>query len=348
MIGIKKTWLYIVAANFYWRHIVKNVRILYPSFRLRGTGRKNLARYSYAVFMRHLVSLYKCGLLNKSGVGGDNIPLTVAEFGPGDSLGIGLCAMLAGANEYYALDVVEHTDKTNNIAVFEDLVQFFKEKMPIPDEKEYPGIHIYLDEYSFPSYILNDAILAETLRDERIAMIRSLLKQTGTDSCRFQNVTLTVKYIVPWENYQGVYPACDWVFSQAVLEHINNLPRFYDVMKQMLKSGGISSHDIDFRSHNQTYTWNGHWAIPDRKWEKICTSRPYLIINREPLSTFLNLFREYGFVIREANKFSGNNEEHPSVKKEKLAGKFKSLSEDDFTTSTCFMIAEKIEGGEEL
>jgi hypothetical protein len=103
------------------------------------------------------------------------IPARVAEFGPGDSLGIGLCAILAGANEYYALDVVDHANNIRNLKIFDELMALFKAKADIPDNNEFPRIKPLLNDYSFPSYIFNDSFLEENLSEERLNLIRQSL-----------------------------------------------------------------------------------------------------------------------------------------------------------------------------
>jgi hypothetical protein len=117
--------------------------------------------------MRHIVQLFNNGMTK--------IPLRVAEFGPGDSLGIGLCAILAGSNEYYALDVVEHANGIRNLKIFDELVVLFKEKTRIPDSKEFPKIKPVLDDYSFPVQIFNDSVLETNLSIERLNSIRAAL-----------------------------------------------------------------------------------------------------------------------------------------------------------------------------
>ena len=52
----------------------------------KGTGGTSSARYCYSVWLRHL------SLLKENGM--HNIPETIAEIGPGDSLGIGLNALI--------------------------------------------------------------------------------------------------------------------------------------------------------------------------------------------------------------------------------------------------------------
>ena len=54
----------------------------------------------------HLVMAHRSGLSTQ--------PEVVAELGPGDSLGIGMAALLTGAEVYYAFDVVEYASNQRN------------------------------------------------------------------------------------------------------------------------------------------------------------------------------------------------------------------------------------------
>ena len=50
--------------------------------------------------------------LNTNGFAG--VPKTVAELGPGDSIGVGLAALLSGAKSYVALDIHNYYDVQKN------------------------------------------------------------------------------------------------------------------------------------------------------------------------------------------------------------------------------------------
>lgn len=332
--SVKKIKIYFYARIFvrdFCRLGFKIIRKINPNFRIRkagGTGGTISARYCYSVYMRHLVQLFHNGMTK--------IPGRAAEFGPGDSIGIGLCALLAGAHEYYGLDIVDYANDARNVTIFNELVTLFKEKTNIPDNKEFPRVMPLLDDYSFPSYIIDDSALERNLSEERLKLIKHALSPQA--SVRDSADKIKIKYIVPWEKYPGNYPMVDFVFSQAVLEHIDNLEHFYSILPKILSGEGFTSHDIDFRSHGDTYEWNAHWAISEKKWEKTKGPRPYLI-NREPLSTHLQLLKKNGFQI--VAKLPCSGEDGPSIKRKKLAEKFANLSNEDFETSTCFIIAKK-------
>jgi len=321
---------YFLLKSEYYRTVVRLIRKIDPNFKQSYIGSNGTvsSRYCYSVFMRHIVHLFRNGMTA--------IPNRVAEFGPGSSLGTGLCAILAGAKEYYAFDLVESADNIHNLKILDDLAALFKKKAPIPNDKEFPEVKPLLDDYSFPSHIFNDDILGKNLSDERVDSIKKAL----SNGCAAED-DIIIKYIVPWEEYSGTYPEVDFVFSQAVLEHIDNLERFYSIMNKILTVGGFVSHDIDFRSHGETYEWNGHWAISEKKWKKIRGARPF-VINREPLSTHIRLFEENGFQIKAKIPCLGETDGKPSIKRKKLADKYINLSDEDFKTSTCHVIAQKI------
>ena len=68
---------------------------------------------------------------------GFSIPNSVAELGPGDSLGIGLAALLCGANNYYGLDAVPYCNDERNLKVFEELVGLFTQREHIPISRNF-------------------------------------------------------------------------------------------------------------------------------------------------------------------------------------------------------------------
>ena len=92
-------------------------------------GSSRLVVYCYAVWLKHLTRLWKNGMRN--------IPSTVVELGPGSSLGVGFSALLSGATNYYALDVIKYADTEQNLRIFDALVDLFK-SLRIPTHSGHP------------------------------------------------------------------------------------------------------------------------------------------------------------------------------------------------------------------
>ena len=139
---------------------------------MRPTGGTGSARYCYAVWLRHLILANK--FRPETGV-----PGTVAELGPGDSIGIGLAALLAGVEKYDALDIVRYSDPASNLGVFDELVSMFQKREAIPNESEFPLMNPKLDNYEFPSYLISEESLDKALEPNRIADIRSSIEKSG-------------------------------------------------------------------------------------------------------------------------------------------------------------------------
>ncbi|MCI5194034.1 MAG: methyltransferase domain-containing protein [Candidatus Electrothrix sp. AU1_5] len=257
-----------------------NSRLPVSLMRQQGTGGTNSAAYCYSVWLRHAVTAWKAGV--------NPIPQTVAELGPGDSLGIGLTALLFGAKKYYAFDVVKFADIENNLSLFDKIVSFVQECRSIPGREEFPELKPQLDDYRFPNHIFSEKHLCHCLTDERIRRIRESVKHPDkADS--------VIHYAVPWSSDSVMQEkSIDLIFSQAVLEHVDDLAGTYRAMHKWLKDDGYISHQIDFKSHGTARDWNGHWLYPDALWKIIRGKRPYLL-NRQPYSTHKRMLEQASF-----------------------------------------------------
>jgi hypothetical protein len=288
----------------------------------RGTGGTNSAAYCYSVWLRHLKMAAENGLRQ--------IPQTVAELGPGDSLGIGLAALLSGVEKYLALDIVEHANTSRNIEVFEGLVELFRNRRAIPGEEQFPLVKPYLESYDFPSALLSDDRLTQALDANRIEAIRqSILNPNDKRSL--------ISYRVPWSDRDVVEKeSVGFIYSQAVLEHIDDLQSTYASMRMWLTPGGLMSHQIDFKSHGTSTEWNGHWTYPDLVWKLIRGKRPYLL-NRAPYSEHVRMQEVEGFNIVFAKRVRAKS----NIGRKRLAYRFRTLSDDDFTTSGAYILSVK-------
>jgi hypothetical protein len=292
-------------------------------FMVRGTGGTCSARYCYSVWLRHLVKADAAGMPTEHSC--------VAELGPGDSLGVGLSALLSGAPRYIALDAKSHANPDQNLAIFEELLSLFRRREPIPDDVEFPLVRPNLQDYSFPSRILSEKRLALAMTDSRIEDIRAAV--LGHPSRR-----VVLEYRAPWTDPSVVVPgSVDFLLSQAVLEHVDDLERTYKAMRAWVKPDAFLSHSIDFSSHNITRSWNGHWTLTDSTWKVVRGTRPYLI-NREPLSYHLGLLSKYGFALVHLDKQRTSVD--PGFR---AAPRFRGMDRADLSTRSAFVQAKATE-----
>ena len=291
--------------------------------RATGTGGTDSARYCYSVWLRHLALARENGLCRSA-------PNQVAELGPGDSIGVGLAALISGTEVYCGLDLIQFANCQRNLAIFDELVGLFRARAMIPGDDEFRELKPRITSNAFPSEILPEHRLVRALSTHRLKHIREALTAPNGEG--------PVRYAAPWFNSEIIRrESVDMLFSQAVLEHVQDLQSTYDAMHLWLKPDGYMSHQIDFRSHNLTSEWNGHWAHSDWKWKMIKGNRAHYSLNREPHSTHVTLLRKAGFKI-----VSDQRLHKPSrLRHTQLARRFRGMTAEDLTTSGAFIQAVK-------
>lgn len=312
-------------ASYNLKSILEGGLSLLPGFgrildnRTRGT---DLARYCYSVWLRHLLKIHTHYRAPFKGL--------VVELGPGDSLGTGLAALLSGASRYIAVDVARHANSQQNMRVLEELISLFKNRTPIPNNKEFPEVKPNIDDYRFPTHILDTVWMRKNLDSKRLQTIADCFSETT-------NADPLIQYIDPLAATTAIPPGnVDIIFSQAVLEHAENLSSVYRTCWVWLKPQGLMSHQIDFRSHGTSRAWNGHWAYPEAVWRLIRGNRSYLL-NREPCSTHLRLLSENGFktVIEERSILPSH------LRLQQLSHRFRKMSQQDLITAGIYVLARK-------
>jgi hypothetical protein len=294
----------------------------------KGTGGTISARYCYGVWLRHLVLAHGAGAAIR--------PRVVAELGPGDSLGIGLAASLTGAERYVGLDVVRHASDAANAAVFEGLVELFRKRAAVPTPEEFPEVRPPLESYAFPAAVLPDDLLARTLAPDRVAWVRAALDGIGESPAAGASAAM-LTYRVPWDD-PGVIEegSVDFLYSQAVLEHVEHLDVAYDAMRRWLAPGGTMTHQVDFKAHGMTPEWNGHLAYPDWAWSLVKGRRTFLL-NRAPWSDHVARLARHGFRVLRVLR----SERTDGLPSSRLAPRFRGLCPEDAVTSGAFVVAVK-------
>ncbi|SDH10813.1 methyltransferase domain-containing protein [Roseospirillum parvum] len=278
---------------------------------------KRSAAYFYSALMRHLVRLDAHGARPRLGA--------VAELGPGAALGMGLTALLLGAESYRGLDIAPYAgDAEANRALLDQLAGLVADRAGIPHGGDFARIRPTLADHRFPDWLPLDP---DTVR-ARARTLAPALAAPGTPP---------IHYTAPWTRADAEAGTIDWLFSQAVLEHVDDVPATWAAIARWLAPGGVTSHQIDLRSHGTATTWNGHWAIPPTTWKLMRGRRPYLL-NRQPLSAHLKALEQAGLELIAIDRSPAPD---PGTPRHNLQEPWRSLPDDDLTTAGAFVTARR-------
>lgn len=199
---------------------------------------------------------------------------TILEIGPGESFGVALKLLGLGARRVVCVDRFDSMlpPKLQN-AIYEKILS----RMPPEQRARVEGVvrlegdEIHLDE-------------------ERLSYI----------SCSLDELDR----IVP----AGTF---DITLSRAVLEHVYEIDKALGVLDVLLKPGGLSIHEIDFRDHGIFSGRHLHpltmFAIPSEVWHRMGshTGAP----NRRTLSFFRDFFERKGYSVQTAiTRFFGSED----------------------------------------
>jgi SAM-dependent methyltransferase len=271
------------------------------------------AEYCYSVWLRHLELAHQHGLSTE--------PAVVAEIGPGNSLGVGLCALLTGSRVYYAFDIEAYSNTARNLQIFSEIIRLLKEKYKDKDSDS-----------GFPGHILTEERLARSLEPHRLDQVKQCILRMN------QPVHgMYLGYMVPWDDPATMEEnSVDFILSHAVMEHVDDPESVYRILYRWLKPGGCMSHMIDYRCHNLAWTWNGHWSYSEPLWKLMRSKRPYFI-NRHPHSVHAAMIRRCGFRIVGELKTTDTS----GIARQQLDDHFQGLSDEDLNTATGFFQAVK-------
>lgn len=289
-----------------------------------GSGGTGAARYCLDCWLSHLSVASKYGL--------KEIPKSIVELGPGQSLGAGLSAVLLGAEKYFAMDLMPYSQQNTNKVVLNELIALIKNQKGFAKAPAFPEIAQNLDQSLWPKDFFSNEKFANLLSQERLSKIERALdniNQSNTES-------IQIGYKAPWYSTNLLENnSIDFVFSNAVLEHVDDLASMHKSVFQFLKNGGMLVHRVDFAAHGTASIWNGHWTISKLLWKLIRGKRPYSI-NRKTLSQQKEELIKAGFTIigQEIQKVDG-------VPRQALSQEFKNMSDQDLTCRQAFIVAIK-------
>jgi len=297
------------------------------------------AAYCYNIWLRYLASAGEDGF--------DDRPEAVVEIGPGDSLGVGLAALISGSSRLHAVESQGRPSVEANAAMFDELAGMFARREPAP---AYSAGRRALEPCGFPHHVLDADRLEEVLAESRLNALRDSIERAITQRGGSPTRSNAISYYDASATDAALLPenSADMIFSQHTLEHIEDLPRLFRAMALWLKPGGRMAHVVDFGSHGAAHTWDGHWAYGELHWKLLrgrpaasptARTRSWESLNRRPLTAYLDLLTRHGFETRRVERETAE----PGLPRHKMAPKFRSMSEPDRTTRSAFVQARRLE-----
>lgn len=279
----------------WWCRRILSLAISYYGWMLVGTGGgTHSASYCYGIWKKHLATARQNGM--------SAVPNIVVEIGPGSSIGVGIAALLSGANRYVAFDRVRHADVQRDVRHLKDLIMLFKN-----DHINVPQARV-------------DAIL-----------------QVLTSQKPYQGISIV--YVAPWDGISADalrLGSVDMICSQVVMEYVDDVEATCGLFANWLKPGGFVSHHIDFSCHTLARHWNGHWAYPSKTWRFMEGTRPYRL-NRQSHSVHINALKQQGFrIVCDVRTI-----ETSGIQRRELAPEFANWTDEDLVTRSAFIQAIK-------
>lgn len=281
------------------------------------------ARYVYCLWLRHLVRASSA----ESWV----YPESLLELGPGDSLGVGIAALLSGVDQYAGLDAVRWTEPATNVGLLESLFELLRSREPIPGPAEFPHVGPSVQSLDFPAAILDEQHMRAALGSGRVEMTRAALRGREPRIGSPQ-----IRYVAPWQPTVVDDSSVDMIVAQAVIQYVPDISGLCAAMFRWLHPGGVASLKIDYSSLGFAKTWDGHWVYPEAAWRLMRRTAPYSP-NRNTHSAYREALLQAGFLIVNEERTL----EKPATARSSLARPWRDMSEEDRMTRGGYILAQK-------
>lgn len=293
--------------------LTSHVPPLFDLLRAKNEGASRDPAYCYGVWTSHWHACRAAGM--------ETTPATVLELGPGGSVGVGLCALLCGAERAWALDVDALADVAGNLQVLDGLVPLIRAHRGAP-----------LNGDGAP--LLSEDEVAALTAPDRVAGLAEAVRRVGAGTA---DADSPIRYFAPWGS-ADIVPAAsvDLIISQSVMEHVEDVAGAHTACVQWLKPGGWVRHSVDLRCHDTTQTWNGHYVVGDTLWALAKGRRGYLI-NRLTPTEHQALVMAAGLEIVAADRVS----EVGGVAASDLAPRFRGMTDEDRTCRRWIVTARR-------
>lgn len=119
----------------------------------------------------------------------------------------------------------------------------------------------------------------------------------------------------------------DLVLSNAVLEHVQDLPGVARECARVLAPGGLAIHQIDLRDHRDFSRPRDFLSYSDASWKEFLEDRPFEYTNRVRLSGAVEAFRSQGLEVLEV--FVNDRRPLDPGERESFDPEFREASQED-------------------
>ena len=216
---------------------------------------------------------------------------TVLEYGPGDVLGTALLFFANGARTVHCVD-----------------------RFPLSSLSE-KNIEIY-------------TILLDLLDDKQKDRAAAAFKVKGKPESGFDDKVICYK--VTEDGLAGGTGKYDLIISRAVLEHVNHLEKTMNDIKDSLRDGGISLHQVDLKSHGlDRYTDFDFLTWPTSLYNIMYSHKGFP--NRLRVNRYREFAQKSGLRIKQLTPTGWIDHKKLDIIYDKTAWEFKGISLDELS-----------------
>jgi hypothetical protein len=246
----------------------------------------------------------------------ESLPETTLHIGPGGSLGCEVLLCLSGIKKAWSLDPCASRpfDLKTFISTLQQLSTVTNSLQTIHNCSALP--------FSIPEH---------SIEAEGAYRIGTSIMQ------HFPNRTL--------ENTGLQDESVDFLFSNAVLEHVRDPLQCIREAHRILTKKGLTAHQIDLRDHRDFKDPLHFLRYSDSQWQermkKYCSRDPLRYMNRLRAQDFLAIFESEGFRILEYTPNASASDQTVNDARANLASSIARYSADELKTTSCFIVAQK-------
>ena len=264
----------IIAKKFYLNYLFVKFRNIIKPDKNRTLGTSD-GFYCFSLFVRlfYFTDKYLNGKRQNS----------VLEVGCGDTFVTSCLFYFCGYRSIFAIDGYRYLNKEKTVSSLNQAIELLRNR-----SEKVLNFNPEVDKSVFVR--LYQAIPTGDEFDKLAKELRDHVEDY------FEGKSTIINYIAPYDLTPEFNVKFDFIFSQAVLEHVFPLDKTLVFLKEMLANGGVMYHSVDFKSHGFSPLFNGHYLMTEDEFKTIASPFVFRMINRYPPS-FLNRYFENNFEI---------------------------------------------------